>query len=241
MFPQALAGFLGGSVLTQRRTPTSDLDIVVVLPGPPAPYRETRTAGGWVIELFVHTPTSLLHYWDLDAEARRTPLLRMCAEGKVLSEGADEAQRIQRQARRRLAQGPAAPSAVELDRRRYVLTDLLEDVRGCEHHVELAYIASGLMLAASELVLLVHNRWTAEGKWLPRRMEEVDPLDEGPGLAERLVAGLHDVVAQHDKTALERVTLEVLALAGGPLLAGYRADGVDPAALRSPAGPRSRS
>ena len=35
-------------------------DIVVVLPGPPAPYRETRTAGGWVIELFVHTPTSLL-------------------------------------------------------------------------------------------------------------------------------------------------------------------------------------
>ena len=96
-------------------------------------------------------------------------------------------------------------------------TSLLEDVRGCEHHVELAYIAAGLMLAASGLVLLIHNRWTAEGKWLPRRMEEVDPLDEGPGLAERLVAALPDVVAQHDKTAL------------------------DPAALSSPAGPRSRS
>lgn len=40
-FPTCRAAFLLTSVLSSRRTPTSDLDIVVVLDGPPAPYRET--------------------------------------------------------------------------------------------------------------------------------------------------------------------------------------------------------
>jgi predicted nucleotidyltransferase len=37
--PDARAAFLGGSVVTGRRTATSDLDIVVLLHGHPAPYR----------------------------------------------------------------------------------------------------------------------------------------------------------------------------------------------------------
>ena len=44
-FPDALAAFLGGNVLSARRTATSDLDILVVVPGPPAPYRETIRYG----------------------------------------------------------------------------------------------------------------------------------------------------------------------------------------------------
>lgn len=40
-FPAALAAFPGDGVLSARRTATSDLDIVVVLAGPPAPYRES--------------------------------------------------------------------------------------------------------------------------------------------------------------------------------------------------------
>ena len=43
-FPDAAAAFLGGSVLTTRRTATSDLDIVVLLEGRPAPFRETLRA-----------------------------------------------------------------------------------------------------------------------------------------------------------------------------------------------------
>ncbi|MGH3621564.1 MAG: nucleotidyltransferase domain-containing protein, partial [Sciscionella sp.] len=40
-FPTALAAFLGGSAGTVLATPTSDLDIVVLLDGDPAPFRQT--------------------------------------------------------------------------------------------------------------------------------------------------------------------------------------------------------
>jgi hypothetical protein len=44
--PEASATFLGGSAVTARRTAYSDLDIVVLLAGDPAPYRECRRFGG---------------------------------------------------------------------------------------------------------------------------------------------------------------------------------------------------
>ncbi|MEV6796427.1 hypothetical protein AB0M87_31550 [Streptomyces sp. NPDC051320] len=52
-FPAARVAFPAGSVLTDSRTPTSDLDIVVLLDGSPAPNRENavpRLAGGAVRE-----------------------------------------------------------------------------------------------------------------------------------------------------------------------------------------------
>ena len=54
-FPQCLTAFLAIEVFSGARTPTSDLDIVVVLDGPPGPYRQTMMAHGWVVEFFVHT------------------------------------------------------------------------------------------------------------------------------------------------------------------------------------------
>jgi hypothetical protein len=53
-FPDCLISFLSSGVLTSRRTPTSDLDIVVVLDGALAPFRKTIRAHGWVVEFFIH-------------------------------------------------------------------------------------------------------------------------------------------------------------------------------------------
>lgn len=39
-FPEARAAWLGGSVVRGGATSTSDLDITVLLAGPPAPFRE---------------------------------------------------------------------------------------------------------------------------------------------------------------------------------------------------------
>ncbi len=44
--PEARAAFLGGSVVTGRPTATSDLDIVVLLHGTPAPYRASLQYAG---------------------------------------------------------------------------------------------------------------------------------------------------------------------------------------------------
>jgi predicted nucleotidyltransferase len=44
-FPDARAAWLGGSVAPGTATSTSDLDITVLLAGPPAPMRESLFAG----------------------------------------------------------------------------------------------------------------------------------------------------------------------------------------------------
>src|SRR6202035_4121241 len=77
-FPAATAALLGGTVLSAHRTATSDLDVVVVLPGRPAPFRETMRHNGWTVELFVSTPSSLAFYIAKETSARRSPLLHMC-------------------------------------------------------------------------------------------------------------------------------------------------------------------
>ena len=222
-FPGAHASFLGGSAPTARRTPWSDLDIVVVLDGPPAPFRNTSRYDGWVVELFVQTPTSLAHYWRKDAAARRTPLLRMVAEGVILTSVDGAAETYRAQAGALLAAGPAVPSAATVDMQRYLVTDLVDDLRGCTDPVETAYLAATLVLAASDLLLLARNRWSARGKWLPRRLAETDA--DLPG---RLVAGQRAAIAEGDREPLVAAVLAVLDRTGGPLQDGFRLSGEDP-------------
>nr|WP_246462109.1 nucleotidyltransferase domain-containing protein [Nocardia transvalensis] len=58
-FPDARAAWLGGSTATGTATATSDLDITVLLAGPPAPYRESLLYRDRPVELFVQTEASL--------------------------------------------------------------------------------------------------------------------------------------------------------------------------------------
>ncbi|WP_157751879.1 nucleotidyltransferase domain-containing protein [Actinoplanes derwentensis] len=250
-FPSAHAAFLGGSAPTARRTRWSDLDVVVVLDGPPAPFRETTRHSGQLVEWFVQTPESLRHYWRLDASRRRTPLLRMVAEGVplVLPQPGDEpdpllpgvsrsasrtgagpqsptalAEIYQAEAVALLAAGPPDPGAAAVDYQRYLVTDLLDDLRGATDPVEVAYLAATIVLSASDLLLLAENRWSARGKWLPRRLAEVDP-----GLPGRLVEGHRAVLTGDDRELLLAAVRAVLDHTGGPLQEGFRVAGTVPA------------
>jgi hypothetical protein len=84
LFPRARAAFLGGGVLTSRRTATSDLDVVVIIAGPLAPYRESVRFGDWPVELFVHDEQSIARYLASDVARRKPTMPRLCAEGVVL-------------------------------------------------------------------------------------------------------------------------------------------------------------
>jgi hypothetical protein len=222
-FPQAHAAFLGGSAPTSRRTPWSDLDIVVVMDGEPASFRETLRHDGQLVEWFVYTPTSLRHYWRQNVSNRRTPLLRMVAEGVPLigADGPAETYRVEAAAI--LTAGPPAPTADQVAFQRYLVTDLLDDLRGCSDPVEIVFLASTLVLAASDLVLLSGNRWSARGKWLPRRLAEVDPE-----LPARLAAAQRAVITDGDREPLVTAVLAILDHSGGPLQEGFRLAGEDP-------------
>ncbi|SEM42854.1 nucleotidyltransferase domain-containing protein [Streptacidiphilus jiangxiensis] len=217
-FSALRAAFVAGSVLTGHRTPTSDLDIVVLLAGPPAPYRENLRHQGWPAELFVQTEADWHRFADQEAAEGRSPLLHMCAEGQLLADHDGLGATLQTLSRQRLAAGPPPTPVLELDRRRYEITDGLDDLRGSADHAERVYLAAQLLHKASELALRADGRWLGGGKWLSRRLAAADP-----GLHDRLVAGLAGIAADApgSTAAMAAAVDDALARAGGRLWEGY--------------------
>lgn len=226
-FADARTAFLGDGVLGPLRTPTSDLDVVVVLdpaaevPGRPRPpYRETFEHEGWIAEAFVHDETSLRAWWRRDVVRRVPALVRMVAASVVLVDVAGAAGTLQAEAAGLLAAGPRRPDAEELAARRYALTCLLDDMAGCDDEAELAFLAGEVLREVGELALLVDGEWLGTGKGLPRRLAEHDP-----DLLERLVNGHRHVVVYGDTAVLHKGAVDVLVRAGGARLVGHRALG----------------
>ncbi|WP_043844130.1 nucleotidyltransferase domain-containing protein [Amycolatopsis taiwanensis] len=210
-FPDALTVIVGGSVLTERRTPASDLDMVVVTRPRESPYRHSLTWAGWPVEVLVHDEQTLAAYCE-DNLARRWPgIPRLIAEGTIVSDRGALGERLQAEMRRRLAEGPAAASPAELAAHRYELTDLLDDLTGAEDPAEIAFIACRVLTKTAQLALLSGRHWQGTGKWLLRELRDHDP-----DLADRLAHALR-VPAR-----LAAMAREVLDDVGGPLRDGYR-------------------
>ncbi|MDX3854493.1 nucleotidyltransferase domain-containing protein [Streptomyces sp. AK02-01A] len=218
--PRAYAAFLCGSVITSRRTAFSDLDVVVLLDGAPAPYRESLRHAGWPVELFVHTRSSWDGYVEREIPRRRSPLLLMCATGRLLLDRDGAGTLLQAHARQLVEAGPPRATQSELDDRRYTLTDLLDDLAGCADPGERLCIVGELARRTAEFVLLSDGAWLGGGKWLSRRLAEARP-----GLPDRLNAAVRAALDGRTE-ALVSLVEELLAPAGGRLWEGYRRKGV---------------
>ena len=144
----------------------------------------------------------------------------MCAQGVILLSAGTFAEDVQTEARQRLEAGPPPLSAEAMERRRYALTDLLDDLIGTRDPAELTYLAGAILTATSELALVTAGRWLGSGKALRREL-----VASNKGLADRLVVGYRAAVTTGETVLLDSVTREVLARAGGPLSAGYRVEG----------------
>ncbi|MFL9654784.1 nucleotidyltransferase domain-containing protein [Streptomyces sp. PB17] len=214
--PEARAAFLGGSVVTGRRTATSDLDVVVLLHGAPAPYRASLQYAGWPVEMFVHTEATWHAYVERELRKRRSPLLWMCADGLLLFDTDGLGARLAAQARRLTAAGPPPVSSEEIDDHRYAITDLLDDLAGSDNQSERLFIATELVRRTGELALAIGGSWAGGGKWLARRLETT-----APGISARLHHGLQEVLDGRVET-LVAVVDEVLGQTGGRLWAGYK-------------------
>ncbi|MFG3289782.1 nucleotidyltransferase domain-containing protein [Streptomyces sp. NPDC048179] len=217
--PAARAAFLGGSVVTGHRTAMSDLDIVVLLHGSPAPYRESFKHGGWPVELFVHTEETWHAFVEREVRKRRSPLLWMCADGLLLSDVDGVGERLAAEARKLAVTGPPAMTGEEIDDCRYAITDLLDDLAGSVDEGERLFIAIELARRTGELALAVGGAWGGGGKWLARRLETA-----APGLSVRLHHAVRGVL-EGQVEALVDVVDEVLGQVGGRMWAGYQRSG----------------
>jgi len=212
-FPGARWAVLAGSVITAQRTPGSDLDVVVLMPSgvPGVPHRETVRFRGWPVELFVHDAPSLERFFDLEYAQRKPTLRRMVATGVPV---AGDPGPVRSESARVLAAGPAPLTTAEIDRQRYALTDLLDDLTHVTDPGERVALTGTGWVAAAEAALVLRGAWSGRGKWLLRELRALDP-----GLASAWLA------AAGSPEGVAAFVRRVLDDAGGPLYDGYHADG----------------
>ncbi|MBD7919298.1 nucleotidyltransferase domain-containing protein [Cellulomonas sp. Sa3CUA2] len=213
-FPDAVGVVLAGSGATGTDTPTSDLDLVLLLPA--SAFADGRTSlaatyahHGRLVEVFAYTPQSYRVWAEQEAAAHRPVVLAMLAEGVVLRDGPVVAG-LREWARDVLASGPVVGTAA-LDLRRYRVSGLLDDLADAADPGERAVLLAGAYTALAELLLLAHGRWLGHGKWLLRHLRAWDV---------RAADALTDAFVAADVAAFVRVADDRLAPLGGRLQAG---------------------
>jgi len=215
-YPEALVAVLAGSSARGQATPTSDLDIVLVLPGEARSFRRTSRHEGQLAEVFAYTPDELRRWWDADAATGRCTLANMCASGLLLRGEQDGGPAMQQQARAFLAAGPPAVDDDELAARRYRLTATVDDLCDATDAGERQVLAAEVLLEAAQLHLLIQRQWLGQGKWLLRRLRAT-----APDLAERLIQAHQHALCAGQVQTLAKVVNDVLQGGGGRLAEGY--------------------
>ena len=110
-----------------------------------------------------------------------------------------------------LDSGPSL-SASESAFRRYVITDVLDDLADATDPLEQRVEASVLFERIAELMLLTEGRWIGTGKWLPRRLRELSVER-----ADRLTVPL----LESDYTTFAARVSDELERAGGRVQSGF--------------------
>ncbi|WP_378730542.1 hypothetical protein [Nocardia brasiliensis] len=206
-------------------TAASDLDITVLLAGPPAPYRESLHYQDWPVELFVQTDQSLHHFFAAERKRGRPNTLRLIGAATVLVDNDGSGIRLHDWCARQLAAGPEALTDEKIRTARYGITDLLGDLTATDEPDERLMIASMLWHSTIELLLSGHRHWTGRGKWLHRELAAFDH-ETGTNYTQTLAESMRSVAAGSTEPMVAAVT-HILDLFGGPLFDGFRLRGPD--------------
>ena len=219
-YPSASVAIIGGSFASGRQTASSDIDLLLLFDHVDCAWRDTIVAEGRTVELFAHDLATFTYFCrEIDAPGGTVPLACMVVEGEnIVAPGPAHAQLLAL-AQAIVAAGPPVLDAQALQRRRYGITTLLEDLVDSRHAGEALAVACQLYEQLADLHLRATGQWSGGGKHLFRRLQAFDAAIAGQlDGALRQVAG--DLPA--GQLAFEQVTGAVLAPVGGPLLEGFR-------------------
>lgn len=217
MFPNADIAVVGGSTARGERTATSDLDLLLLGEDLFDAFDDDRTGlastyefEGEVIEVFAYTRAGFDEWAGRGIAEHRPVIVHLLVEGEVLR-GGDRADELRRAWGAVLDTGPAVTDH-ELMMRRYVITDVLDDLRDATDPLERTVLAHILFQRTAELILLGARQWVATGKHLPRRLRALEPR-RAESLSRPLLAGDLGAFADAVEAELDR--------AGGRVQAGF--------------------
>ncbi|MGK5035145.1 nucleotidyltransferase domain-containing protein [Janthinobacterium sp. LB3P118] len=218
-YPMAVAAIIGGSFATGRQTPSSDIDLLLLFDHVDCAWRSTIVAEGRTVELFAHDLATFTYFCkEMDAPGGTVPLARMVLEGENIATSGEHYAQLLALAQAIAAAGPPVLDADNLQRRRYAITTVLEDLVDSRHPGEALAVACQLYEALADLHLRAAGEWSGGGKHLFRRLQAFDAA-----IAKELDGALRLVASDmaQGQRAFEHVTAAVLAPVGGPLLHGF--------------------
>lgn len=220
MFPSARALLLAGSVVREEATPSSDLDLVVVLERVEHAKRRSFTFAEWPVEAFIHDPRTLEYFFkEVDRPTGVPSLATMVREGIEVPRPSDCGAMIKDLANRVLDEGPIPWGKCERDDSRYAITDIANDVRTPRSPEELRPAVSKLYFAVANHFCRSRNQWSAKGKWVPGRLMALDPE-----FCTGFTVAFEAAFARSDTAAVIELAEAVLEPDGGFLFDGYGRD-----------------
>lgn len=214
-FPGATTVIVAGSTVRGERTPTSDVDLLLLGPdGFLADDAECLAATyaheGETLEVFAYTLDGFERWAQRGVEQWRPVIVRMLLEGRALV-GDDALDSLRERWAETYDRGPQ-PEQADVDLLRYAITDLLDDLADATDALERHVIAAETLRQVASLALVTNHRWIGTGKHLPRELRQWDAV-RAARLTDPYVAG--DLDAFHAAASAE------LDAAGGRLRTGF--------------------
>lgn len=219
-YVQAKAIFWAGSVSEGRGTSTSDLDLVIVFEEVSHAYREAFVYDGWPIDAFIHDLNTLRYFCGkLEASDGKPALINMILHGQAILAQNSVSMEAKAIAAEALANGPDAWNQAQIDKERFLITDILDDIKSPKNKEEQIISAVHLFEPLLQFYLRAATKWTASGKSLIRLLKA-----ENPELAEEWTTAFEILIQTGDSKAVETVVTKILEPYGGYLWDGFRSD-----------------
>lgn len=219
-YPDAKAIFWAGSMLSNQATPSSDIDLVIVFERLEHAYREAFIYEDTPIDAFIHDPNTLNYFFEnIEAKDGHPALIQMILKSREVLGVNDFSISIKELAQKALEAGPRLLSKEEIDRERFLITDILDDIKHPRNKEEQMVSAIHLFEPLIQFYFRSQGKWAASGKSLIRLFK-----DENPILAAKYTLAFNKLFKVGEVEDLESVVKEILEPSGGPLWDGFRSD-----------------
>lgn len=219
-YSNAKAVFWAGSVCQNNGTEASDLDLVIVFESIPCAYREAFIYDEWPIDAFIHDLNTIGYFCEkLEANDGRPALIHMILDGREILESDAFTKTIKHIAENALNTGPDTWSQNQIDKERFLITDILDDIKFPKNQDEQITSAIHLFEPLIQFYFRAQKKWAASGKALMRLLK-----DKNPDLALEINQSFELLFQKKDATAIDLVVQKILAPYGGFLWDGFRSD-----------------
>lgn len=181
--------------------------------------RESFYYRGWPVEAFIHDTETLSYFFNDDRKSGFPALPQMVAEAIVVSEENELACDLKEQAHKIIDDGPPALDQIEIDRRRYQITDLIDDIREPRSRAELMGSGSRLLEYLADFYFRSRGKWSSTGKTIFRKLAKDDLK-----MQKQFEFAFSELFAEANPAPCIDLAEKILSQSGGLLFDGYALD-----------------